>query len=44
MGNEYPQKELFQLTDLVKRGIGPKYIETGGVLVVNQRCIRDQKV
>ena len=28
----------------VSRGISPKYIEDDGILVVNQRCIRDFKV
>lgn len=26
------------------RGISPKYVEEGGVLVINQRCIRDNRV
>lgn len=29
---------------LVKRGIAPKYIEEGGLMVINQRCVRDHRV
>jgi hypothetical protein len=28
----------------IKRGLAPKYIDAGGVAVLNQRCIRDQEV
>lgn len=28
-------------TSYLNRGISPKYVETGGVLVLNQKCIRD---
>ena len=32
---------ISDVTSYLKRGIQPKYIEHGGVLVINQRCIRD---
>lgn len=28
----------------LNRGVSPKYIETGGIVVLNQRCIRDHRV
>ena len=33
---------LAEVTEYLKRGISPKYIEKGGVCVINQRCIRDR--
>ncbi len=36
--------ELLELSDLIKRGITPKYVEADGICVLNQKCIRDQKV
>jgi type I restriction enzyme S subunit len=44
MVSEWSEKSLVDLCSIIKRGIGPKYIEEGGVLVINQRCIRDQRV
>jgi len=32
------------MTSLIKRGITPKYVEDNGICVLNQKCIRDQKV
>ncbi len=32
---------LGEVASYLNRGISPKYIETGGVLVINQKCIRD---
>jgi len=37
-------KELGSLCSLLNRGITPKYIENGGVLVLNQKCIRNFKI
>jgi len=33
--------KLKQLTELIKRGITPKYVEENGYIIINQRCIRD---
>ena len=33
--------KLSEACDLIKRGISPKYLETGGVAVINQKCIRN---
>lgn len=30
-----------EITDLIKRGIAPKYVEEDGCIVINQKCIRD---
>jgi type I restriction enzyme S subunit len=32
---------LSDVTTYLKRGIQPKYLEKGGVLVLNQKCVRD---
>lgn len=37
-------KKLGSVTDYLNRGISPKYLENGGVLVLNQKCIRDFRV
>ena len=37
-------KPLRDLTDYLSRGIGPAYIETGGICVLNQKCIRDRRI
>jgi type I restriction enzyme, S subunit len=36
--------ELKSICSVIKRGIAPKYTENGGVLVINQRCIRDGRI
>ncbi len=37
-------RKLSSVTDYLNRGISPKYLEDGGVLVLNQKCIRDFRV
>ena len=37
-------KKLIELTLLIRRGISPKYVDDGGIQVLNQKCIREQKV
>jgi type I restriction enzyme S subunit len=32
---------LGECTTHLNRGISPKYLETGGILVINQKCVRD---
>jgi len=34
-------KNLSDLTLMIKRGIAPKYVEQGGVTILNQKCIRN---
>ena len=41
---EWHEVKLSEVTELIKRGITPKYSETSGALVINQRCIRDFEV
>ena len=41
MGSDWKETQLLDLCSLIKRGIGPKYTESEGVSVLNQRCIRD---
>lgn len=36
--------KLSDACDLIKRGVSPKYLETGGIPVINQKCIRNHKI
>ncbi|MDX2002979.1 MAG: restriction endonuclease subunit S [Chitinophagales bacterium] len=40
----WERKRLGEVCDLIARGIAPKYIEEGGIPVINQKCVRDHKV
>ncbi|MBP6888272.1 MAG: restriction endonuclease subunit S [Candidatus Pacebacteria bacterium] len=42
--NSWQLKKLGEVCDLVTRGVSPKYILEGGVVVLNQKCIRDHKL
>jgi type I restriction enzyme, S subunit len=35
---------LNKLAGYINRGISPSYLETGGICVLNQKCIRDRRV
>jgi type I restriction enzyme S subunit len=35
---------LSSLTRFLSRGIGPSYLEQGGICVLNQKCVRDHRV
>lgn len=35
---------LGEVCDLLKRGIAPKYVDEGGLLVINQKCVRNHRV
>jgi type I restriction enzyme S subunit len=37
-------KKLGEVCELIARGISPKYIEGDGLIVLNQKCIRDHKI
>jgi type I restriction enzyme S subunit len=37
-------KRLGEVCSFLKRGISPKYVEQGGIVVLNQRCIREHRV
>ncbi|MDC1341379.1 restriction endonuclease subunit S [Oceanospirillaceae bacterium] len=43
-GDELETKTLGGACDLIKRGIAPKYLDVGGMQVVNQKCIRDHAI
>jgi type I restriction enzyme S subunit len=37
-------KKLGEVCSLITRGIAPKYIESGGIRVLNQKCIRGHSI
>lgn len=37
-------RPLEAITSYLNRGISPTYVDSGGVLVVNQKCVRDHQV
>ena len=37
-------KKLGEVCSFLNRGISPKYLDVGGVCVLNQKCIRDHAV
>tara|TARA_R110001583_G_scaffold26533_16_gene95575 strand:+ start:15548 stop:16780 length:1233 start_codon:yes stop_codon:yes gene_type:complete len=38
---EWKTEKLGDVCEIIKRGVGPKYLEEGGICVINQKCIRD---
>jgi type I restriction enzyme S subunit len=44
MKADWRESSLADVSQLINRGISPKYVETGGVPVINQKCIRDHEV
>jgi type I restriction enzyme, S subunit len=40
----WEQKKLGEVCSLINRGVAPKYIDAGGVAVLNQKCIRDHEI
>ena len=37
-------KKLGEVCDFLNRGISPKYLEQGGISVLNQKCVRDHRI
>ncbi|MFO1127833.1 MAG: restriction endonuclease subunit S [Rhodospirillales bacterium] len=37
-------KSLRDVTTEIRRGIGPKYCDQGGIRVLNQKCVRDRRI
>ncbi len=37
-------RKLNDVCDFLNRGISPKYLETGGVCVLNQKCVRNHQI
>src|SRR5687768_1605988 len=44
MQSEWDYKPLSELCSTITRGSAPAYVEQGGMLVLNQKCIREQRV
>lgn len=44
MKNEWQSKNLGAVCTLLNRGISPKYLDQGGICVLNQKCIRNHTV
>ena len=40
----WESKKLGEVCSFLSRGISPKYLEAGGICVLNQKCIRDHEV
>jgi type I restriction enzyme S subunit len=43
MRNGWKKASLNELCSLIRRGISPRYCESEGVVVINQKCIRNQR-
>ena len=43
-GEGWEEKKLGEVCELINRGVSPKYLEKNGVIVLNQKCIRDHKI
>ena len=43
-GESWEEKTLGEVCEMIKRGISPKYTEEDGIIVINQKCIRDHKI
>lgn len=37
-------KKLGDVTCLIKRGVSPHYVENDGIIVINQKCIRNHRI
>ena len=44
MKQGWESKKLGDVCSLIARGIPPKYVETGGIQVINQKCIRSHTI
>ena len=44
MTGKWELKPLGELCLLINRGVAPAYVEQGGILVINQKCIRNHHV
>ena len=43
-GNGWVERKLGAVCAFLNRGVSPKYVNTGGIRVLNQRCIRNHQV
>ena len=44
MKNGWKTKPLGEVCSFLNRGISPRYLESGGICVLNQKCIRDHRL
>lgn len=44
MAGEWRDQPLSNLCSYINRGSAPAYVQSGGILVLNQKCVRDQRV
>lgn len=44
MGGDWRESDLISVSAFLNRGAAPAYVDDGGILVVNQKCIRDHRV
>ena len=44
MKNGWQIKKLGEICSFLNRGISPRYLDRGGICVLNQKCIRDHRV
>ena len=44
MKEGWKTKKLGDVCSFLNRGVSPKYVEDGGIVVLNQRCVRDHRV
>lgn len=44
MKTNWQTKKLGEVCEMINRGVSPKYIETDGLCVLNQKCIRDHEI
>jgi type I restriction enzyme S subunit len=44
MNDGWQEKKLGEVCSFLNRGLSPKYIDDGGIVVLNQRCVRDHRV
>jgi type I restriction enzyme S subunit len=43
-GKDWEEKRLGEVCEMINRGVSPKYAESKGLCVLNQKCIRDHKI
>src|SRR6266540_5847882 len=44
MRKDWEIKKLGEVCEFINRGISPKYIEQNGLVVLNQKCVRNHKI
>ena len=44
MKSGWQTKALGEVCSFLNRGISPRYLETGGICVLNQKCVRDHSI